>query len=94
MYMLNLTIGYFLMNIAMCYYSGHFLAIIFGFTFGYYVLHVTPPPPVHSLSSATAAVEACHQKSNYGSMSFQPQILAEEADQPGPSQQPVIHIDI
>ena len=29
-YMLNLTIGYFLMNISMCYYAGHFIALIIG----------------------------------------------------------------
>jgi hypothetical protein len=32
LYVINLTIGYFLMNIAMCYYAGHFIAIIFGNT--------------------------------------------------------------
>ena len=28
--MTNLTIGYFLMNISMCYYSGHMIAIVIG----------------------------------------------------------------
>ena len=43
LYMVNLTIAYFLMNISMCLYSGHFLALILGFTFGYYILNVASP---------------------------------------------------
>ena len=51
MYMVNLTIGYILMNISMYFYAGHFVAIILGLTFGYYILNVAYPQPIESCSN-------------------------------------------
>ena len=62
MYMINLTIGYILMNISMYYYAGHFLAIILGFTFGYYILNVASPETDHCAN--VDSDKSCHAAEN------------------------------
>jgi hypothetical protein len=59
-YVFNITVGYFLMNIVMCYYAGHFLAIIFGCTFGYYFLHVASPDFEGSISNESINLNINH----------------------------------
>jgi hypothetical protein len=51
------------MNISMCFYSGHFLAIILGFTFGYYFLNIISPDFYASISDEKIGVknEVCEQ---------------------------------
>ncbi|RNA19805.1 high affinity copper uptake 1-like [Brachionus plicatilis] len=68
MYMLNLTIGYFLMLIAMGMYSGHFLAIVLGIGFGYYFLHILTPDFYESISNKSIGInedEHLPRSSNY-----------------------------
>ncbi|CAF0803888.1 unnamed protein product [Brachionus calyciflorus] len=68
MYMLNLTIGYFLMLVAMAMYAGHFLAIIIGMGFGYYFLNVISPDFYESISDKSINInqsENMPRSSNY-----------------------------
>jgi hypothetical protein len=39
------------MNISMCFYSGHFIAIIVGYGCGYYFLHIISPDYIKQMTS-------------------------------------------
>ena len=66
MYVLNITVGYFLMNIVMTYYAGHFIAIILGCTFGYYFIHVASPDFEGSISNESIKLNMNHDCNGCG----------------------------